>query len=458
MESLETEASFVDGLLDFTLDIGEEDEEEEKNKAPSSSSLPLDSSPSKNNPQQPAVLNIFDPDDENRSFPEFIEEEDLEWISNVDAFPQVEIFMDILSEKPSNESKRHSPVSVLQNSSSSSSSSAIVSFCGSLPVPVRGARSKRRRRRRSADISGQQLWWWREAKMKNTGTAAMPLTMGRKCEHCFAEKTPQWRAGPLGPKTLCNACGVRFKSGRLVPEYRPASSPSFSGEMHSNSHRKIMEMRRQNQKGMLFKSLDKGYRPLFFPNRSQSLSSSSSPLSAGSQHHRQASLSGKLQRSPSHPSSSGQQLTTVQPSCSVPIIFPGVAVSSRVVPRSSSPFPALIKFIIPSPAAAGSDHLPRLSNHLHFGLILLSSPISQISEGSSSLTLAGICSSSSKFSSSCLTRILSGWIFNSGETKVHLSLFQQTTSSSKFRFPASCTPPPAKSIFRSGLLFPFFWF
>ncbi|KAF8376847.1 hypothetical protein HHK36_031481 [Tetracentron sinense] len=92
----------------------------------------------------------------------------------------------------------------------------------------------------------------------------------------------------------------------------------------------------------------------------------------------------------SHPSSSGQQLTTVQPSCSVPIIFPGVAVSSRVVPRSSSPFLALIKFIIPSPAAAGS----------------------------------GICSSSSKFSSSCLTRILSGWIFNSGETKVHLSLFQ----------------------------------
>ncbi|GJU21494.1 GATA transcription factor 4-like protein [Tanacetum coccineum] len=35
----------------------------------------------------------------------------------------------------------------------------------------------------------------------------------RRCTHCSSEKTPQWRTGPLGPKTLCNACGVRYKSG-----------------------------------------------------------------------------------------------------------------------------------------------------------------------------------------------------------------------------------------------------
>ncbi|XP_027337781.1 GATA transcription factor 2-like [Abrus precatorius] len=67
----------------------------------------------------------------------------------------------------------------------------------------------------------------------------------RKCTHCASEKTPQWRTGPLGPKTLCNACGVRFKSGRLVPEYRPAASPTFVLSQHSNSHRKVMELRRQ---------------------------------------------------------------------------------------------------------------------------------------------------------------------------------------------------------------------
>ncbi|GAV84574.1 GATA domain-containing protein [Cephalotus follicularis] len=69
----------------------------------------------------------------------------------------------------------------------------------------------------------------------------------RRCTHCASEKTPQWRTGPLGPKTLCNACGVRFKSGRLVPEYRPAASPTFVLTQHSNSHRKVMELRRQKE-------------------------------------------------------------------------------------------------------------------------------------------------------------------------------------------------------------------
>uniref|UniRef100_A0A5B7B3G0 GATA transcription factor n=1 Tax=Davidia involucrata TaxID=16924 RepID=A0A5B7B3G0_DAVIN len=69
----------------------------------------------------------------------------------------------------------------------------------------------------------------------------------RKCLHCASEKTPQWRTGPMGPKTLCNACGVRYKSGRLVPEYRPAASPTFVSAKHSNSHRKVIELRRQKE-------------------------------------------------------------------------------------------------------------------------------------------------------------------------------------------------------------------
>lgn len=65
----------------------------------------------------------------------------------------------------------------------------------------------------------------------------------RRCSHCLSQRTPQWRAGPKGPKTLCNACGVRYKSGRLLPEYRPAKSPTFVSYKHSNSHRKVLEMR-----------------------------------------------------------------------------------------------------------------------------------------------------------------------------------------------------------------------
>ncbi|XP_038903903.1 GATA transcription factor 12-like [Benincasa hispida] len=70
---------------------------------------------------------------------------------------------------------------------------------------------------------------------------------GRRCSHCQAQRTPQWRSGPLGPKTLCNACGVRYKkSGRLLPEYRPANSPTFVSLLHSNSHKRVMEMRMMN--------------------------------------------------------------------------------------------------------------------------------------------------------------------------------------------------------------------
>ncbi|GAB2276765.1 hypothetical protein Dimus_011481 [Dionaea muscipula] len=72
----------------------------------------------------------------------------------------------------------------------------------------------------------------------------------RKCLHCEMSQTPQWRAGPLGPKTLCNACGVRYKSGRLFPEYRPAASPTFVPSLHSNSHRKVLQMRSRQGLGL----------------------------------------------------------------------------------------------------------------------------------------------------------------------------------------------------------------
>lgn len=79
----------------------------------------------------------------------------------------------------------------------------------------------------------------------NVGVGNGGAQIMRRCTHCQVQKTPQWRTGPLGPKTLCNACGVRFKSGRLFPEYRPACSPTFSSEVHSNSHRKVLEMRKR---------------------------------------------------------------------------------------------------------------------------------------------------------------------------------------------------------------------
>ncbi|KAK2661606.1 hypothetical protein Ddye_000180 [Dipteronia dyeriana] len=65
----------------------------------------------------------------------------------------------------------------------------------------------------------------------------------RRCTHYLSQRTPQWRAGPLGPNTMCNAYGVRYKSRRLLAEYRPAKSPTVVSYLHSNSHKKVMHMR-----------------------------------------------------------------------------------------------------------------------------------------------------------------------------------------------------------------------
>ncbi|MED6123440.1 Transcription factor GATA-6 [Stylosanthes scabra] len=87
----------------------------------------------------------------------------------------------------------------------------------------------------------------KKPKKKPSPEAAFPAQVPRRCTHCGVQKTPQWRTGPLGAKTLCNACGVRYKSGRLLPEYRPACSPTFSSDLHSNHHRKVLEMRRKKE-------------------------------------------------------------------------------------------------------------------------------------------------------------------------------------------------------------------
>ncbi|MED6173879.1 hypothetical protein PIB30_063844 [Stylosanthes scabra] len=177
-------------------------------------------------------------------YPKEFADEELEWLSNKDAFPAVETFVDISSIQPN--------LSKQQGTANGAANITLLNGFDHLKVPVR-ARSKCRSRPRPTitDISSRQSWWKLPSSEISRAEVLKIPTIGRKCQHCGSEKTPQWRAGPLGPKTLCNACGVRFKSGRLVPEYRPASSPTFRSELHSNSHRKIIEMRKQKQMGMV---------------------------------------------------------------------------------------------------------------------------------------------------------------------------------------------------------------
>ncbi|KAL6005908.1 Calcineurin B-like protein [Asimina triloba] len=45
-------------------------------------------------------------------------------------------------------------------------------------------------------------------------TAVTNMATTRVCSDCNTTKTPLWRSGPHGPKSLCNACGIRRRKER----------------------------------------------------------------------------------------------------------------------------------------------------------------------------------------------------------------------------------------------------
>ncbi|KAI0917861.1 hypothetical protein AcV5_002692 [Taiwanofungus camphoratus] len=65
-----------------------------------------------------------------------------------------------------------------------------------------------------------------------------PATEGQTCLGCNATSTPEWRRGPMGPRTLCNACGLVYaklikKRNRDFTRARTASGSRQGGQGHS---------------------------------------------------------------------------------------------------------------------------------------------------------------------------------------------------------------------------------
>ncbi|KAG0735338.1 hypothetical protein G6F23_011656 [Rhizopus arrhizus] len=51
----------------------------------------------------------------------------------------------------------------------------------------------------------------------------------KQCSYCGSKSTPMWRRGPEGAGTLCNACGVKWKHGKILcggTEYFPPQTKS----------------------------------------------------------------------------------------------------------------------------------------------------------------------------------------------------------------------------------------
>nr|XP_043622959.1 GATA transcription factor 15-like [Erigeron canadensis] len=67
------------------------------------------------------------------------------------------------------------------------------------------------------------------------------------CDDCKTSKTPLWRNGPAGPKSLCNACGIRFRKKKTTVETNndnnikqppsPVSSSSSSTNIDKNNNK-----------------------------------------------------------------------------------------------------------------------------------------------------------------------------------------------------------------------------
>lgn len=166
-----------------------------------------------------------------------------------------------LNQNQSGAFQTQSPSSVLESSGSYSVEKGLI-LKSNIVIPRRTRSKQRKSRTRSSWILMPSISSAskrsptsrknREAKRKKSSQMPVAVeSINKKCTHCEVTETPQWREGPMGPKTLCNACGVRYRSGRLFPEYRPAASPTFVPSLHSNSHKKVIEMRNKSKQPVM---------------------------------------------------------------------------------------------------------------------------------------------------------------------------------------------------------------
>ncbi|CAO3673004.1 unnamed protein product [Rhizopus microsporus] len=59
-------------------------------------------------------------------------------------------------------------------------------------------------------------------KRMSTSKASIAKTSPiKKCLYCGCKTTPMWRRGPQGAGTLCNACGVKWKHGKILSDKPP---------------------------------------------------------------------------------------------------------------------------------------------------------------------------------------------------------------------------------------------
>ncbi|KAH0730361.1 hypothetical protein KY289_001549 [Solanum tuberosum] len=98
----------------------------------------------------------------------------------------------------------------------------------------------------------------------------------KTCVDCGAIKTPLWRSGPAGPKSLCNACGIRSRKKKRdllglnkddkKTKKSSANSASSSGDSASSSNvekKKKAPVKRADSISLHWSKLDEVERAAF---------------------------------------------------------------------------------------------------------------------------------------------------------------------------------------------------
>ncbi|ORZ01222.1 GATA zinc finger-domain-containing protein [Syncephalastrum racemosum] len=78
-------------------------------------------------------------------------------------------------------------------------------------------------------------------------------TVGQKCHSCNTTDTPEWRRGPDGARTLCNACGLHYskllkrntltiKQANPYQSALPSPPPLRIIELQQSRHKRIAGM------------------------------------------------------------------------------------------------------------------------------------------------------------------------------------------------------------------------
>ncbi|CAE6244330.1 unnamed protein product [Arabidopsis arenosa] len=70
----------------------------------------------------------------------------------------------------------------------------------------------------------------------------------RVCSDCNTTKTPLWRSGPRGPKSLCNACGIRQRKARRAAMAAAAAAGDQEVAVESRMQQLPLKKKLQNKK------------------------------------------------------------------------------------------------------------------------------------------------------------------------------------------------------------------